>query len=51
VFCDKTAADEEEAGILSDGYGGVPFVPCRITPRQVVEGEKPRIVGDLGAPR
>jgi hypothetical protein len=29
----------------------VPFVPCRINPRQVVEGEKPRIVGDLGAPR
>ena len=51
VFCAKTAADEEEVGILSEGYGGVPFVPCRINPRQVVEGEKPRIVGDLGAPR
>jgi hypothetical protein len=25
VFCAKTAAEEEEAGILSEGYGGCPL--------------------------
>eukprot|EP01050_Picozoa_sp_SAG11_P020478 SAG11_NODE_3457_length_2436_cov_12.713308_1_plen_175_part_00 len=52
--CVDAAEDEERDGILSQQYKGVPFVPCRIHPRNVVfrcEGAKARIVADIGAPR
>ena len=49
-LCSDLAQKEEAEGILSEAYVGCPFAPCRVHSQQVVEGDKPRIVADLGGP-
>ena len=48
--CSDLARKEEEEGILSEAFLGCPFAPCRMHSQQVVEGDKPRVVADLGGP-
>jgi hypothetical protein len=50
-FCADLVQAEADDGIVSHGYVGIPLFSCRLHPRNVVAGAKPRMVADLGALR
>ena len=57
ALCEELVAREAhiredgKPAIVSEAAGVLDFVPTRTHPRNVVEGAKPRVVGDLRAPR